>query len=137
VAQIVRQGDGVTVAVSALPHCALRARGALLGMKCLMRLRAWIGIVAAMAVVWQGILLVRHSVTMAEALRHQPAPAPRPDNAAGFLVCADRLGAVQPSPQCRTLPAPAAPAVGAAETEGERVSPLQLAHPPRGPPIGA
>ena len=38
-----------------------------------MRLRAPIGIVAAMAVCWHGILLVHHSAAMADALRHHCA----------------------------------------------------------------
>jgi hypothetical protein len=132
-----------------------------------MRLRAWIGVVAATAVVWHGVLLVRHSVAMADALRHHralladltslcrarpgeasnraselpatPLPsAPRPDDAAGCLLCAGLVGAVLSTPQPETLPAPAAPVVGYAEAEAERVSPLQIAHPPaRGPPRGA
>jgi len=132
-----------------------------------MRLRAWIGVVAAMSVVWHGVFLVRHSVAMADALRHQralladltslcrarpgeasnrapelpPTPlpsAPRPDDAAGCLVCAGLVGAVLPTPRFDTLPAPAAPVVGSAEVEAQRVSPLQIAHPPaRGPPRGA
>jgi hypothetical protein len=94
-----------------------------------------IGIVAAMAVCWQGVVLMRPSVTTAEAQRHQPATAARPDDAAGCLVCAGRLGAVLLISQCRPQPMPA---VGFAESETQRVLPLQVVHPPaRGPPIGA
>jgi hypothetical protein len=136
-------------------------------MRFLMRLRAWTGIVAAMAVFWHGVLLVRHSLAMADALRHHralladmtslcrtrpgetsnaatdlppmPLPsAPRPDDAAGCLMCAGLVGAVLPTPRFETLPAPAAPAVGSAQAEAQRVSPLQIAHPlARGPPLAA
>jgi len=132
-----------------------------------MRLRAPIGIVAAMAGLWHGVLLVRHSAAMADALRHHRAlladvaslcrtrpgeaanaapdlpplrlpSAPRPEDAAGCLVCAGLVGAVLPSLRSETLPAPAARAVGPAEAEARGVAPLQIAHPPaRGPPLSA
>ena len=132
-----------------------------------MRLRAPIGIVAAMAGLWHGVLLVRHSAAIADALRHHralladvaslcrtrpgeaanaapdlpllPLPsAPRPEDAAGCLVCAGLVGAVLPSLRSETLPAQAARAVGPAEAEARGVSPLQIAHPPaRGPPLSA
>jgi hypothetical protein len=133
-------------------------------MSFLMRLRAWIGMVAAMAVFWHGVLLARHSVAMADALRHHrafladmmslcrtrsgetsdaatdlpPLPSvPRPDDGAGCLVCAGLVDAVLPTQRSETLPAPATPAVGSAEAE-QRVSPLQIAHPlARGPPLAA
>jgi hypothetical protein len=132
-----------------------------------MRLRAWIGSVAAITVSWHGVLLACHSVAMADALRHHraflsdmtslcrtrpgetsnvatdlppmPLPsAPRPDDAAGCLVCAGLVGAVLPTPQSETLSALATPAVGSAEAGAQRVSPSQIAHPPaRGPPRAA
>jgi hypothetical protein len=130
-----------------------------------MRLRAWIGSVAAIAVSWHGVLLACHSAAMADALRHHrallsdmtslcrtrpgetsnaatdlpPLPsAPRPDDAAGCLMCAGLAGAVLPTPRFATLPVPAAPAVGSAQAEAQRVSPLQIAHPlARGPPLAA
>jgi hypothetical protein len=132
-------------------------------MRFLMRLRTWIGILAAMGMVWHGGLPVRHSVAMADALRHYRAlladmtslcrtrrgatsnaasdlptmPLP-PDDAADCLVCTGLVGAVIPTPQPLTRPAPAAPAVSSAEAEAARMSPLRVAHPPaRGPPPGA
>lgn len=132
-----------------------------------MRLRDWIGIVAAMAVFWHGVLVVRHSLAMADGLRHYraliadmtslcrtrpgeastavpdqlPAPlpfAPRPDDVTGCLVCAGLVSVVLPSPEVQTAPGPIAPAVGCAAREAQRVSAFAVAHPPaRGPPFGA
>ena len=58
---------------SALPHCAARAPGALLGMRFLMHLRAWVGTSAATSVARHGSLTARHGVAMADGLRHHRA----------------------------------------------------------------
>ena len=130
-----------------------------------MRLRAGIGMVAATAV-WHGALLVRHSVVVADALRHHRAlltdvmslcrtrpgkashavldlppvplpPTPRPDHGADSPVCAGLMGAVLAALPPQILPSAAAPAVSSAEAEALRVPPSQVAHPPAsGPPRG-
>jgi hypothetical protein len=130
-------------------------------MRSALRLRAWLGILAAMGVLLHAGVLVRHSLAMAAAARQYrvlladlmhlcrtgsgetfngasdlPHPPP-PDHASGCPVCAGLVSAFMlTGPQPLTLPAQAAAPTRPCRADVAQARLLRLAHPPARGPTG-